>query len=233
MNKNFKYYVAVWAVMFVLYNVVVFAIRPVAGFAINYDARFFITWIAVVATFVGQLYCANLAFKSENIEKLFLNIPLITQSYTALILMAVASAVLLMIPDCPVWVSAIVCVVILAFSIMGVLKAKAAAKIVSDIGQKLKEQTYFIKSLTVDAQNLLNRVPSDSAKTELKKVYEILRYSDPMSAEQLAEIETKISEEFSVISQKVHEENLEDISIEVEKFVNLVKERNSKCKLLK
>ena len=75
MKKNFKYYIIAWAALLAVYNVVVFAIQPLTGF-VKYDTVFWIAWAFVIAAFVGQLICASVAFKAENSERLFLNIPL-------------------------------------------------------------------------------------------------------------------------------------------------------------
>ena len=93
MKKNLKFYIIIWAILLVLYNLTVFLVRPVMpGYIINYDARFWISWGVIIATFIGQLFCAKVAFDSKNNEKLFLNIPLITQSYTALVVATIAGS---------------------------------------------------------------------------------------------------------------------------------------------
>ena len=54
MKKNFKFYIIIWAILLVLYNLTVFLVRPVMpGYIINYDARFWISWGVIIATFIG------------------------------------------------------------------------------------------------------------------------------------------------------------------------------------
>lgn len=234
MKKNFKFYIIIWAILLVLYNLTVFLVRPVIpGYIINYDARFWISWGVIIATFIGQLFCAKVAFDSKNNEKLFLNIPLITQSYTALVVATIAGSALMLIPDCPAWIAAIVCAAVFGFGAISVIKAKAAADIVSDTDDKIKTQTLFIKSLTVDAEGLISRAKSEAVKAECKKVYEAIRYSDPISNDDLSVEEAKITVKMSEFAAAVSENNTEKIVLISEEIVLLVNERNNKCKVLK
>lgn len=234
MKKNFKFYIIIWAILLVLYNLTVFLVRPVIpGYIINYDARFWISWGVIIATFIGQLFCAKVAFDSKNNEKLFLNIPLITQSYTALVVATIAGSALMLIPDCPAWIAAIVCAAVFGFGAISVIKAKAAADIVSDTDDKIKTQTLFIKSLTVDAEGLISRAKSENIKAECKKVYEAVRYSDPMSNAALVEVEEKIQNSFSDFEKAINNEDFELASSAADELLSLISIRNKKCTLLK
>lgn len=234
MKKNFKYYAIIWAILLAIYNLVVFLVKPVIqGYVILYDARFWISWGVIIATFIGQLLCAKVAFDSKNNEKFFLNLPLITQSYTALVIATVIGSVLMLIPDCPAWIAAIVCAVVFGFSAISVIKAKAAADIVSDTDDKIKAQTIFSKSLTVDAESLISRAKSENIKAECKKVYEAVRYSDPMSNGVLTSIESDITIKFSELSDAVVSDDSEAVVTLADEIIILLGDRNKKCKLLK
>ena len=138
----------------------------------------------------------------------------------------------MLIPDCPAWIAAIVCAAVFGFGAISVIKAKAAADIVSDTDDKIKTQTLFIKSLTVDAEGLISRAKSEAVKAECKKVYEAIRYSDPMSSDALTGIESQITLKFNEFSNAVTSgtDNIETLANEV---VILVGDRNKKCILLK
>ena len=194
MKKNFKSYAIIWAVLLAVFNIVVFLARPVIpGYVVSYDVRFWIAWVFIIASFAANLLCANKAFKAENLEKLFYKVPLITVSYTGLIAMLVLGGALMLIPNCPVWIAAVVCAVIAAFTAISVVKANWAGDAVNEVHEKVKTQTQFIKLLTVDAETLLGKAKTPDAKITAKKVYEALRYSDPMSSEALGEIEAELA----------------------------------------
>lgn len=233
MKKNFKFYIIIWVILLVLYNLTVFLIKPVIpGYVINYDARFWISWSIIIATYIGQLFCAKLAFDSKNNEKLFLNIPLITQSFTALIVAAIVGTLLMLIPDCPAWIAAIVCAAVLGISVISIIKAKVAADVVGETDDKIKVQTAFIKTLIVDAESLMSRAKSEAAKSVTKKVYEAVRYSDPMSNDGLSGIESEIAIKFNQFAGAVTA-NSDDIDTIADELIILIIDRNKRCKLLK
>lgn len=233
MKKYFKYYIAIWAVLLALYNVVVFAVQALPGYETNYDVRFWISWGFILAAFVGQLICSHTAFKSENNEKLFLSIPLIMQSYGGAAAMTIIGSVCMLIPDFPYWIATVSCVLVFAFSAIGVTKAKATAEMVSDVGVKVKTQAFFIKSLTIDVETIMEKTKSEEIKAELKKVYEAVRYSDPMSNDALASNEGQITVAFSKLSEAVTENNIEATKELSNELLILINDRNKKCKLLK
>lgn len=234
MNKNFKSYTLIWVVLLAVWCAVVFLVRPVIpGYVINYDKRFWIAFVCILATFIGNLVCANVAFKVENHKKMFLNLPLITVSFSALIAMLAVGSVLMLIPDCPAWITAIVCILILAFNAIAVVKAAWAADAVSKVDERVAAQTTFVKNLTADAEGILSRAKSDAVKAECKKVYEAVRYSDPMSNEALSAIEAKITEKVGEFSSAVDEDDAEKVKEIADDIAVLVSDRNKKCKVLK
>ena len=232
MKKTFKQYTFLWAILLAAYNIIVFAVRPIAGFVRLYDARFWISWGCVILAFLIQLLLARKAFQSENKERFFLNVPLITESYAALVVMIVAASVLMLIPDCPAWIAIIVCAVICAFSGFAVVKAEIAADAVSAVDAKVKGNMLFIKSLTVDAESLMAQTRNEQTKAVCKKVYEAIRYSDPMSHDALASIESQIAIRFHALLEAV-KNNSDTVSAIADEVILLVGARNKKCKLLK
>ena len=234
MKKNFKFYFSVWAILLATWCAVVFLVRPIIpGFVINYDARFWIAFAFIAVAFIGNLVCAYFAFKAENRGKMFLNLPLITLSWSALIIMLVVGVVLMLIPNCPAWVSAITCIVVFAFNAIAAIKAAWAADAVNKIDEKVKARTSFIKNLTVDTESILARAKSDAIKKECKKVYEAVRYSDPMSDESLSIIEAKITVKADEFSSAVGADDAEKVKELADELIILVGERNKKCKALK
>ena len=234
MKKHFKNYVLLWAILFVTWCAVVFLVRPVIpGYTIIYDSRFWISFVFIVISFVTNLICAFSAFKSENLENLFLSLPLVTISRTALIITVIAGSAIMLIPDCPYWVAAVVCAVILLFNVVSIFKASWAAETISDTEEKIKTNTSFIRELTSDAQSLISRAQDNETKASCKKVYEAVRYSDPMSNSSLSQLEDEISLKFNELSLAVEENNTDKVKELSDKLVVQIKERNSKCKQYK
>ena len=225
MKKALKFYIAVWAVLLVLFNVIAFVSVGWEGQE-KYTPSFWIGYVFITVMFVGQLLCSLKAFNTDDSQKLFYNIPLIKVSYTGLIVSFVVGGLCMLISPLPYWIGVIVCAVMLVLNVLSVVKATVAVEEVTRVDQKIKVQTFFIKSLTVDADTLMASAKSEAVKAECRKVYEAVRYSDPMSNEALSEIEESIQLRFAEFSASPTAEMAEELLV-------LVAERNKKCKLLK
>ena len=231
MKKYFNLYFVVWATLLALFNVIAF----VSAGWINqqkYTPSFWIGYIFITIMFIGQLACSFMAFKADTAKKLFYNISLISTSYTGLIVSFIVGGLCMLISPLHYWIAVIICAIVLAANILSVVKATAVVGEVGRIDEKVKVQTFFIKALAVDAETLMAKASTDEAKAECRKVYEAVRYSDPMNHAALASVEGQITLKFNELSGAVanNSENIADLANEV---IILLGDRNAKCKLLK
>ncbi len=233
MKKTFSYYGICWLIALVVFNVITFVTpSEIAGIS-KFTGAFWSGYIFITLAFIGQLGCSYQAFKAENLKKLFYNIPLISISYTGLVVMLIVGTVCMTVTSIPYWVGIIVCLLVLAFSAVSIIKATVAADAVSKIDEKIKVQTQFIKLLAADAEHLMVSSKTAELKTEAKKVYEAIRYSDPMSSDALSDIEGQIQREFASFSQAITSEDLELSKSVADGMLNLIDSRNKKCRALK
>lgn len=231
-TKAMGLYLTVWAVLLAVFNVVCFVIPPrIAGFD-RFDGSFWVGYVFITVSFIGQLICAFIALSSTDKGKTFYRIPLVRVSYSGLISTLIFGGICMAIPMLPEWIGIIVCVLVLAFTVVAVAKATVAAAAVEAIDEKIQTQTFFIRNLTVEANSLMNRAQTEKAKSACKKVYEAVRYSDPMSNAGLAEVEGRISAAYSRFTEAVLNGS-DEVTGMAEEVVTLVAERNSRCKLLK
>ena len=231
MKKRFSFYAISWAVLLALFNVIAF-VSPGWIWFEKYDAAFWIGYAFITATFLGQLVCSWFALKEESAAKLFYKVSLITTSYIGLIVTFVIGGLCMLISPLPYWIGILVCSVVLVANILAVIKAVAAIDEVQKIDNKVKAQTNFIKPLTIDAEALISKAQNESVKVECKKVYEAIRYSDPMSNNALASIESEIAKVFIKFADAVVSDSELAISISTE-LLDLIDDRNKKCRLFK
>lgn len=232
MRKTFKYYSIIWAVLFILFQVIAFVPIGWPGLE-KYTASFWIGYAFILLSFAGQLACSYFAFKESNIKKTFYNMSLVATSYTGLILSFVFGGLCMLISPLPYWIGILLCSILLAFNVIAVLKAAAAIDLVSAVDDKVKARTSFIKSLTADTEGLVSRAKSETVKAECKKIYEAVRYSDPMSDEALSAIEDEIAAKFEKLTGAVAEDNAESAAETADELAVMLANRNSKCRLLK
>ena len=233
MKKSFKIYSLIWAICLAVFNVITFVTPNEIGGVSKFNGSFWVGYVFITIAFIGQLTCAFVAFKAENLKKFFYNIPLLSISYGGLVAMLIVGSIFMAIPVLPEWIAIIVCVIILAFNAIAIIKATAAADIVSGIDEKIKTQTFFIKSLSGDAQSLMTSAKSDELRVESKKVYEAIRYSDPMANAALSDLDAQIEKQFNAFSDAIKADDADLAKETADALVEIVESRNQKCKLLK
>ena len=231
MKKGFRYYAISWAVVLAVFNALTFIIMENV-FDGDYPESFWLGWTLINVGFLGQIACVYNGFRKGAMDNLFYNIPVMKTSYGCLIVAAIVG-LFVMLVNMPTWIGGILCLIIMAFCIVSISKSLAAASIVSEIDKKIKVQTFFIKSLTVDAQTLMARATSEEAKVLCNKVYEAARYSDPMSNDALAAVESQITVRFAALSSAVAAGDEAQIKAAADEMLILLEHRNNKCKLLK
>ncbi len=237
MKKAFRFYLIAWAILFVIFNVVVIVLpkeTTIAGVTVTkLGGLSWITLILFELCFVGHLICTWIALKQNKLSGTFYRLPLIRLSYACVIVTLVLGCLAMAIPNLPSWVPLIVALLVMAIYVFSILKAAAAAEIVESIDEKVQAKTAFIKTLTVDAQTLLSRAKSEPVKTVCKKVFEAVRYSDPMSADALSDVESRIRTEFDCFTDAVISDDAEAATASADELLTLIKERSSRSKAAK
>ena len=233
MKKSFGVYSLIWLIVLAVFNVIVFVTpHEVAGVS-KFTPSFWVGYAAITVVFAVQLLAAFFALRAKNLKTMFYKIPLISISYTGLIVMLIAGGLFLALPQLPTWIGIILCTVILAFNLVAIIKATAAAALASGVDTKVRVKTAFIRNLTIDAQNLVNTAASEPLRAEAKAVWDAVRYSDPMSDDALIAIEAQISTQFRDFSAAVAAEDAEMAKQTAATLLSLIENRAQRCRALK
>ena len=234
MKKGLTYYSIAWAICLVVFNVLTFVMPHAVG---NFDwyqhPTFWIGYGFVMLSFIAQLLVGIKMFASEKAERIFLRLSLQSTSYIALFASLVVGAVFMTIPVLPEWIAAIVCVVVTGYYVLAYLKGSAAIDFVEKVGENVKNKTALMREPISESESLMAYAKTDVAKDSTKKVYEALRYSDPMSNDKLYYVEKEISEAYIIFADKVKNIVDEGLDEQADRLCILINDRNNKCKLLK
>lgn len=234
MKKNFKYFAMIWAVCFVLFNAITFLVPNEAFGITRFDKPiFWISYALIAVAFAMQLVTAYMFAKTNEKEKTFLKVPVLRIGYCAVVVSLVVGLAFMIFPILPAWIGAIVCLLVAGYFAIACVKASTVANVVADIDAKVKTKTAFMRMAVVEAENILARATTNEIKSEVKKVYETLKYSDPMSNPALDDIEQEIDNGLKELKKAVtSNDSAKVLSVTASILLN-VKERNSKCKALK
>lgn len=203
----------------------------------KYDAAFYIGLITALLGFALATVAVLKLKLDESKEKNFLRLTVLRLSYTvSVISIILAVAYMFVLPKfvtTPVWLGGVFAVLVVAFGVIALIKTNTATELVEKIDKEVKEKTFFIKSLTVDADVLVSKAQSEEMKAVAKKVYEAVRYSDPMSSDKLAGVETRIENLFFEFKSAVSSNNTAMANQIGTELLEAIEERNKKCKMLK
>ncbi len=233
MKKEINFFAVVWALLVVVFNAVTFIVPNEVMDVTRFDKPlFWVSYAFVMLSFAGQLVVVVRFCKKDTAEKRFLGLSLLRASYVAVSVCVIVGTVFMTLPVLPVWIGAIVCILVLAYQILTAVKITGATDYVEQLGEKVKTQQQFIRTLTADASILSERAKTQETKMLANKVYEAIRYSDPMSNDALAECETEIQSKYNQLKALITDD-ADECKEAVDELLLLIKERNAKCKILK
>ncbi len=233
MKKSFSAYFVGWLAAFGLFNLITFIVPESVAVVEKYDTLFWISYSLIVVAFAGNLGCAYHVFNSGSQQKAFYNIPVFRTCTSALVALLVVGTIFMAFVPVPTWIGVIICFAVLVYNIIGVTKAVVVSEAVSKIDDQIKVQTFFIKALTVEAQVLMNRTNGGDMAALTNQAYEAIRYSDPMSNDALANLEGRISQQFTNFTAAVDSGDATAAQAQLSQLLSMLQERNLKCKILK
>lgn len=232
MKKNFKLYIVVWASLLALFNLITFVI-PSFPEKDKFTPSFWIGYVFITLTFIGQFICTFISFKSNSIEKVFYKIPLIKIGFWGLVASFIVGSLCMIMSFLPYWVGVIICAIVLVVNIIATVKVMTAINYAESVDEKIKTATAFIYDMRGESESLLARAKSEEVKAICKKVSDAFKFSDPMSNDGLTSVETEIKEHFRRLYDAVKSGNIDVASLESEEVLAFITERNNKCKRLK
>lgn len=222
MSKNKGMAYAVLGIFFVIFNVIAFAI-PTAK-----TATFRVAYIFTLIAFVMQPFIWKFAFKdTDTLKSKFLGIPLISVGVIYLLVQIVAVAVFMALSFVQSWIAIVVCILILGVSAVCLIGTETGREEIIRIEHKVSKKVFYIKSLQVDIEMLANAESDADTKAALTNLAEKIRFSDPMSNELLADLESKIIDKINDLKSTEQKATI------IKELTLLFDERNKKCKLLK
>ncbi len=232
MGKKQLKVLALLIVAVLAFTIIVFVIPFHRG------ASFWIAYIAVLLALALQIPIFKLAYdNADDLRSKVLGFPIFRAGYLYLGIQTAVSVVIFIlgafIPAFPAWIAAVLCVIILAAAIICSISADMARNEVVDIETAQAADTKIIMELRTRARNLVSRIKNFEIKTEMEKLAEDLRYSDPVSSDATAEAEQRLSECFTHLETAVVGDDIENALELCRQAVILLRDRNNICKMNK
>lgn len=222
MKKNSTKGYVLLGILFALVSIIAFAV-PTAK-----TATFWIAYVFTAAAFAAQIGIWKTALGKEGtLKSKFLCFPIVHIGIVYAIIQVIAFAVFLFAPTLPTWSAIVVCPIIAGLSAVCMISADAGRNEIERVEAKVQNKVFYVREMQADIELLADNESDAAVKTALTHLAEKIRFSDPMSNEQLADLENKIS--IKAAELKTASSKLEIIT----ELNSLLDERNKKCKILK
>ena len=222
MKKNSTKGYIILGILFLLVSITAFVLPIVRGTA------FWIAYVFTVIAFLVQIgvWKVNLG-KEDMLKSKFLGFPVVHVGIVYLVVQTIAFAVFMFAPQLPTWSAIVVCSCIAGVSAMCMIAGEAGKGEIERIDTKVQKKVFYLKELQANVEIIAAEEMDEANKAALLQLAERIRFSDPMSNVQLADLEVAISN--GIDSLKGATDKLTLIT-EITKLLN---ERNQKCKILK
>lgn len=222
MKKNSTKGYVLLGILFALVSIIAFAV-PTAK-----TATFWIAYVFTAAAFAAQIGIWKTALGKEGtLKSKFLGFPIVHIGIVYAIIQVIAFAVFLFAPTLPTWSAIVVCPIIAGLSAVCMISADAGRNEIERVEAKVQNKVFYVREMQADIELLADNESDAAVKTALTHLAEKIRFPDPMSNEQLADLENKIS--IKAAELKTASSKLEIIT----ELNSLLDERNKKCKILK
>lgn len=222
MKKNSSKGYLILGILFILVSVIAFAV-PAAK-----TAAFWISYAFTVVAFAAQIIIWKAALgRSDSLKSKFLGFSVLHIGIVYLVVQIVALFVFLSIPTLPIWSAVVACAVIAGVSAVCMIASDVGRSEVERVSAKVREKTFYIKQLQADVELLAGAETDTTTKSALMQLAEKIRYSDPMSDGQLADIEDRITEKITELKASADKAKI------INELNSLLDERNRKIKIMK
>lgn len=222
MKKDSTKGYVILGILFVLISIIAFAVPTMK------TVTFWIAYVFTTAAFAAQIVVWKTALgKGETLKSKFLGFPVVHIGIVYLIIQTFAFAVFLFAPTLPVWCAIVLCSVIAGISAICMISVEVGRNEIDRVEVKVQKKVFYIRELQADIELLADTETDADVKSALIQLAEKIRFSDPMSNEQLADLENKIS--IKVMELKTATNKVEIIT----EIISLLNERNKKCRILK
>lgn len=222
MKKNCSKGYLILGILFVLVSVIAFAV-PSAK-----NAVFWISYAFTLIAFAAQIaiWKAELG-GAEPLKSKFLGFPIVHIGIVYLVVQVIAFTIFLFIPTLPIWSAVIACAVIAGVSAICMIASDVGRSEIRRVSAKVQEKTFFIKQSRTEIELLADAETDIATKSALTQLAEKIRYSDPMSAEQIADAENRIAAKITELKSSTDKAKI------INEINSLLDERNRKIKILK
>ncbi|MCR5201796.1 MAG: hypothetical protein K6D02_01695 [Lachnospiraceae bacterium] len=238
LNKKQISLIIVYAILFVVFNVVYFAapFTKTAGTWVMYV----FSLISIVVGLIITMYAFwntddsdDLMSREQGLQSKVYGFPIFRIGIIYVVLQLCISVVIFAIGhfiNVPAWVGIIISVILLGVALIGVIATDNVRDMVQETERVTYEKTKKMKSFKLDFDGIVTYAKDPELKNKLEKLAEKVKYSDPVSSDELEEIEAELQSETDALRSLVKSGEVAEASEKADFVTNLLEDRNRRCK---
>lgn len=231
--KRFGRYILISIIVLVIYNVLIFGIP----FFDKQYASFWFLWIFGLLANLSQPLIALFAFRnSKNLKSKIYGLPIITLGYSYFIFQMIFTFVGVIINsffELPLWIVLCIEIIIIGLFLIGLIIKDTYKEEVLEIENNNVDNTKFIRELRNEAYLLYQSYSNSKFGSIIEKLYEEIRFSDPVSSTKLNVVEQEIEDKFNDLKLTLNKNDEEKIRILIDELFILLSKRNNLAKMSK
>lgn len=231
LDKKSKSVIAIYTIILVVY-VVGFLIIP-----FNKVAASWISFAFTIIAITASLFVFNQAFNSKEtlVSKIY-GYPIfrvgavyaLAQLAIGIVICAIGAFVVV-----PYWVALLLSIIMLGAAAIGVIITDNTRDLVEHVDETVKVDTEVVTNFQIDIAGIVDCCEDSNLKSELEKLNDAFRFSDPVSNVKTKEAEDKINVLLNELKANVESNNVSETTALVKKITNALAERNRICKASK
>lgn len=212
-----------------VYNVLFFVIP----FNFEHSAPAF--WLTYGFTTFFLLFAAVIAFlglRNKKITYRVFGIPLLKLAVASIIFQLIVDILVMSLGSFftfPAWIVGVVDTLAVAYVIIALIVYVTFKDHIETIDSYAKKEQYT-KELRIELEVLKNKYSSCELAKELNGLYETVLYTDPVSSEEVAEVENEILSKLDDLRKQLEENNLDEARKSIDTLNNLIAERKTRLK---
>lgn len=224
MKKNFNYFLCAWFIGIIAFNAIFFVVGKASPIGFYWPG-----YIASMISFFILLGCGYITFSRDSLKKAVYSAPSVVISYSGLLSVISISIFIAVRKYIDNWIGICLLILSVAITLIKVIGSQAAASTISYQEKKTAAKRSFVIEMISQAEILLSTA-SEEMKPLCKKVYESLRYTDPMSSADTEAIEQDLWNTLQDFKTAVEANNTDNAA---EICSNLINKVNTRAILVK
>lgn len=216
---------------------IILAVYNVLYFVIPFDrshsnGAFWVTYEFTTFLIVFMAAVVFLGIRDKEMKSRVFGIPTLYLGYSTLIFQFVVDAVVMSVGNfflIPIWIPIIVEALVSAFFFISLIIRTAYKDTILKIDAQ-KQRKAYITELIIELQTLSSSICDEVVKKELEKLFELVKYTDPVSSKEVEDLENEISNKVEELKKVASGDNNTKALELIKTITTMVNERKLRLK---